>query len=61
MQKDPTKGLRKKFGVVFQNDVIYADTLPENISLGHEIEKTRAADEILLQPVQCPIQLNIGH
>lgn len=40
----PTKELRKKFGVVFQNDVIFADTLLENISLGHEIEETRAAD-----------------
>ena len=29
--------LRRRFGVVFQNDMIFADTLAENISLGREI------------------------
>lgn len=29
--------LRKKFGVVFQNDVIFADTLYENIEFGREV------------------------
>lgn len=31
--------LHRKFGVVFQNDVIFADTLAENISFGREISE----------------------
>ena len=30
--------LHKKFGVVFQNDVIFADTLLENIAFGREVD-----------------------
>lgn len=37
--------LRKKFGVVFQNDVLFADRVYENISLGRElsVERVKAA------------------
>lgn len=31
--------LRRKFGVVFQNDVLFADTLEENIVFGRDISK----------------------
>jgi ATP-binding cassette subfamily B protein len=33
--------LRKKFGVVFQNDVLFADKVYENISLGRELDTER--------------------
>lgn len=33
----PLKELRKEFGVAFQNDVIFADTISENISFGRSI------------------------
>lgn len=33
----PKEELRRKFGVVFQNDVLFADTVAENIRLGREI------------------------
>jgi ATP-binding cassette subfamily B protein len=33
--------LRKKFGVVFQNDVLFADKVYENISLGRELTQDR--------------------
>ncbi len=42
--------LRERFGVVFQNDVVFADTLRENISFGREMEDTevsRAAEHAL--------------
>lgn len=32
----PTKALREKFGVVFQNDFLFADTIKENIRFGRE-------------------------
>ena len=32
----PTKYLRQKFGVVFQNDFLFADTIKENIRFGRE-------------------------
>ncbi len=37
--------LRKKFGVAFQNDVLFADTIYENIKLGRELsrEQVKAA------------------
>lgn len=40
----PTKSLRRKFGVVFQNDVIFADTLMDNISFGRGISEERAIE-----------------
>lgn len=33
--------LHRKFGVVFQNDVVFADTLAENIAFGREVSKER--------------------
>jgi ATP-binding cassette subfamily B multidrug efflux pump len=33
--------LRKKFGVVFQNDVLFADRIGENISIGRELSRER--------------------
>lgn len=41
-----TKELRKKFGVVFQNDVIFADTLFENISFGRDVSEGRAMEAV---------------
>lgn len=38
------KELRRKFGVVFQDDVIFADSLYENVSFGRNIEKDRAME-----------------
>lgn len=38
--------LRKKFGVVFQNDVIFADTLYENIAFGREVDEKRAMEAV---------------
>ena len=40
--------LRRRFGVVFQNDVIFADTLRENIVFGRDVDEARlrqAAEE----------------
>lgn len=34
----PKNILRKKFGVVFQNDILFADTIYENISFGRDID-----------------------
>ena len=42
--------LRRKFGVVFQNDIIFADTIRENISFGRDVsgEKlVRAAEDAM--------------
>jgi ATP-binding cassette subfamily B protein len=36
--------LRKKFGVVFQNDVLFADKVYENISLGRDLEMERVQE-----------------
>ncbi len=36
--------LRKKFGVVFQNDVLFADKIYENISLGRELSRERVLE-----------------
>lgn len=38
------KELRRKFGVVFQNDVIFADTLLENIALGRAVDEGQAME-----------------
>lgn len=38
--------LRKKFGVVFQNDVIFADTLMENIAFGRDVDEKRAMEAV---------------
>ena len=41
----PTKRLREQFGVVFQNDMIFADTIRENISFARDLlqEEVEAA------------------
>ena len=36
--------LRKKFGVVFQNDVLFADKIYENISIGRDLEPERVQE-----------------
>ncbi len=36
--------LRKKFGVVFQNDVLFSDKVSENISIGRELEPERVQE-----------------
>lgn len=33
----PTKDLRKRFGVVFQNDFLFADTIRENVNFGRDL------------------------
>ncbi len=46
----PLTELRERFGVVFQNDVVFADTLRENIAFGREMEDaavSRAAEHAL--------------
>lgn len=46
----PLTELRERFGVVFQNDVVFADTLRENIAFGRELsdgEVSRAAEHAL--------------
>ena len=35
----PLKELRSKFGVVFQSDILFADTIAENISFGRSLSK----------------------
>jgi ATP-binding cassette subfamily B protein len=39
--------LRMKFGVTFQNDVLFADSIYENINLGREITKEQVKDATL--------------
>lgn len=46
----PLSVLRVRFGVVFQNDVVFADTLQENISFGREVPEEKiwsAAEDAL--------------
>ena len=46
----PLTELRERFGVVFQNDVVFADTLRENIAFGRELSDagvSRAAEHAL--------------
>ena len=38
------KELRRKFGVVFQNDTVFADTLQENIAFGRKVDEKRARE-----------------
>ena len=41
------QALRKKFGVVFQNDVLFADSIYENINLGRSLTKEQVKDATL--------------
>lgn len=38
--------LRRKFGVAFQNDVLFADTIYENIKLGRELTKEEVIEAV---------------
>lgn len=38
--------LRKRFGVVFQNDVLFSDRIYENISLGRDISRDRVLEAV---------------
>lgn len=42
----PTGELRGKFGVVFQNDVLFEDTITGNVNLGRELSKQQIKDAI---------------
>lgn len=39
--------LKKKFGVVFQNDTIFEDTIAENVTLGREISSEQLQEALL--------------
>lgn len=43
----PLKTLRRKFGTVFQNDVIFEDTILENIKMGRELTESQAQEAVL--------------
>ena len=43
----PLKELRKKFGVVFQNDMIFEDTIFENIRLGRALSEDQIQEALL--------------
>lgn len=43
----PLKTLRRKFGTVFQNDVIFEDTILENIKMGRELTEAQAQEAAL--------------
>ena len=46
----PRDDLHRKFGVVFQNDIIFADTIRENVTFGREISNPmmiRAAEDAM--------------
>lgn len=43
----PLKTLRRKFGTVFQNDVIFEDTILENIKMGRELTESQAQEAAL--------------
>lgn len=42
----PTGELRKKFGVVFQNDVLFEDTITGNVNLGRNLSEQEIKDAI---------------
>lgn len=46
IQSIPFDTLRKKFGIVFQNDFILADTIRENISFGRNINENSVTESI---------------
>lgn len=43
----PEKELKRKFGVVFQNDTIFEDTIEENVRLGRELTETQVQEALL--------------
>ncbi len=42
----PTRTLRKKFGVVFQNDTIFADSIAENVRMGRTLSDMEIKDAV---------------
>lgn len=42
----PTKKLRTKFGVAFQNDVLFADTIKENVNFGRNLTEDAVKEAI---------------
>ena len=48
VKKLPSRGLREKFGVVFQNDFLFADTIFENVSFGRSLSP-EAVEEALVR------------
>ena len=56
--------LHRKFGVVFQNDVIFADTIEENISFGRETDReklARAAEDAMARQFIEAYEDGYGH
>lgn len=43
----PKSELRKKFGVVFQNDTLFEDTIVENVTLGRDISPEQVEEALL--------------
>ena len=43
----PPKKLKEKFGVVFQNDTIFEDTIAGNVTLGREMEEQQIREALL--------------
>ena len=47
IKKIPSKKLRERFGAVFQNDFLFADTIYENVSFGRELSKDVVDDALV--------------
>lgn len=43
----PPEGLKEKFGVVFQNDTIFEDTIAGNVTLGRELSPSQVQEALL--------------
>lgn len=43
----PPEALKQKFGVVFQNDTIFEDTIAENVTLGRKISEEQLQEALL--------------
>lgn len=60
----PKDELHRKFGVVFQNDMIFQDTLRENICFGRELEKgavDRAVRDAMAWEYVSSLELGLEH
>ena len=47
IKKIPSKKLRERFGAVFQNDFLFADTIYENVSFGRDLSKDVVDDALV--------------
>lgn len=47
IKKIPSKKLRERFGAVFQNDFLFADTIYENVSFGRDLSKDVVEDALV--------------